>query len=143
VNQKKTFKKYFLLKKLKNMASGPVGRVTRSRSLWKFVSVDPEIYPLMGVLAATFGFSGYMLGHKASVRNPEDSIKLAKDKTFPWHADRNEQNDGDYKYKYHKSGDPEKEVLKAPAADIAHTALVDLPKEAAQKVGEKFGEATS
>ncbi|RGB41963.1 hypothetical protein C1646_684546 [Rhizophagus diaphanus] len=124
------------------MASGPVGRVTRSRSFWRFVSVDPEIYPLMGVLAATCGFSGYMLGHKATIRNPEDSVKLAKDQTFPWHADKNEQG-GDYKYKYHKAGDTEKEPIKAPAADIAHTALVDLPKEAAQKVGEKFGESKS
>lgn len=120
------------------MASGPVGKVARSRSLWKFVSVDPEIYPLMGVVAATCGFSGYMLGHKATITNPEDSVKLAKDQTFPWHADGNEQN-RDYKYKYHKSGNPEEEVIKAPAADIAHTALVDLPKDAAKKVSEKFG----
>ncbi|GBC07203.1 hypothetical protein RclHR1_07300005 [Rhizophagus clarus] len=121
------------------MASG----VARSRSLWRFISVDPEIYPLMGVVAATFGFSGYMLGHKASVRSPEDSVRLAKDKAFPWHADGDGEQNGDYKYKYHRSGNPEKEVIKAPAADIAHTALVDLPKDAAQKVGEKFGESKS
>ena len=124
------------------MASG----IARSRSLWRFISVDPEIYPLMGVLSATFCFAGYMLGRKAANHSPENTINLTKDKPFPWHANggegvsSGEQND--YKYKYHKFDNPE-EIVKAPAADIAHTAIVDLPKDAAQKIEEKFGESKS
>ncbi|CAI2183695.1 6208_t:CDS:1 [Funneliformis geosporum] len=133
------------------MASGPVGGgIARSRSLWRFLSIDPEIYPLLGVLATTFGIAGYMVGRKAANTNQESNVKLATHEPFPWHAGTSNQgrgdstggsNDGgqDYKYKFHKFGDPNQEAIKAPSADTSHIVQVKLPKDDSRKVEEKFG----
>src|SRR6185369_15662072 len=55
------------------MASGPLGGGPRVRSLWRFLAIDPEIYPLLGVVMATFGAAGYMLGKNAATVNSENS----------------------------------------------------------------------
>ncbi|RIA80399.1 hypothetical protein C1645_838786 [Glomus cerebriforme] len=124
------------------MASGPVGGgIARSRSVWRFLSVDPEVYPLLGVLGTICGAGGYMLGRKAVIPSAEHNIKLATHQSFPWH--NTEENDGeDYKYKYHKDGNPN-EIVKSPSADITHIAKVDLPKDASRKIQEKYGEGKS
>jgi len=136
------------------MASGPVGGgIARSRSIWRFLSIDPEIYPLMGILATTFGVAGYMMGRKGANVNQEKNVKLANE-PFPWHAGTSNQGSGDsteegegsksrgqdalYKYKYHKFGDPTQEAIKAPSADISHTVQVNVPKDVGQKIKEKF-----
>ncbi|CAG8434185.1 8471_t:CDS:1 [Funneliformis mosseae] len=124
------------------MASGPVGGgIARSRSVWRFLSIDPEIYPLLGVLATTFGIAGYMMGRKAANTNEEKNVKLAKHEPFPWHAGTSGgSNDGgqDYKYKFHKYGDLNQDPIKAPSADTSHIVQVKLPKDDAQKVEEKL-----
>src|SRR4030081_236056 len=110
------------------MASGPVGGgikgFARTRSMWRFLSVDPEIYPLVGVVAGIFGGAGYMIGRKGAVPNSENNIKLSKDGAFPWHGVNNEEH-GDYKYKFHNPNNPD-EVVKAPRADITHQIQVDV-----------------
>jgi hypothetical protein len=121
------------------MSSGPVGGgIARTRSIWRFLSVDPEIYPLIGVLAGTFGVAGYMMGRKGSVPNSENNIKLSKNETFPWHSSNSEGQGVDYKYKFHDLSKPD-EVLKAPSAVATHTVQVDVPKDVAQQIDEKFG----
>ena len=122
------------------MASGPVGGgIARSRSsLWRFLSVDPEIYPLVGVLAGIFGAAGYMMGRKGTVPNSEHDIKLARNQTYPWHtSNQGHDQDPDYKYRFHKRDNPE-EIVKAPSAVVSHTVQVDVPKDIAQQVKEKF-----
>jgi hypothetical protein len=77
------------------------------------------------------------LGRKATVPLPENSVKLAEQETFPWHA--NNAKNANYKYKFHV-GNPA-EVSEAPTADTSHG--VNVSKDVAQKVVEKFGENTS
>ena len=115
------------------MSSG----IIRSRSVLRYLAVDPEIYPLVGILAGVAGAAGYMLGRKGTAPNPEDSVKLSKVEAYPWHSTNQEDHKSEYKYKFHKHDNPE-EIVKAPSAVASHTVQVDVPKDVAQKVEEKF-----
>src|SRR5581483_7852244 len=102
------------------MVSGSVGGgIIRNRSVWRFLSVDPEIYPLIGVLAGIAGAGGYMLGRKGTVPSSEHNVKLSKDGAHPWHPSNQEDQDSEYKYKFHKHDNPD-EIVKAPSAVTSH-----------------------
>ncbi|CAG8592660.1 22464_t:CDS:2 [Cetraspora pellucida] len=118
------------------MASGPVGGgFARNRSLLRFLSVDPEIYPLIGVLATITGIAGYMAGRKATSVNNENNV-LKATHAYPWQhqhdGEGNEKND--YKYRYHQHGDPSQPAFEAPSAVTEHRIKVTAPKEVFKKI---------
>ncbi|CAG8787413.1 18007_t:CDS:2, partial [Racocetra fulgida] len=112
------------------MASGPVGGgFARSRSLLRFISVDPEIYPLIGVLTAITGIAGYTAGHKATTNDENNVLKPAN--AYPW---QHQHGSANYKYRYHQHGDPSEPVFEAPNAIIEHRIKVTAPKEVFEKI---------
>ncbi|KAG9284987.1 hypothetical protein G9A89_009797 [Geosiphon pyriformis] len=128
---------------------GPVGATPKSRNLMRFLAVDPEIYPLMGVLLTIFTAVGYMAGRKVTSVKSESGVRLANHRPYPWHPlDEDEQRDGssskngtqekgregggsnrDFKYRFYKYGDPNDEVLEAPSAINKHKINVKMPKD--------------
>ncbi|RIB07089.1 hypothetical protein C2G38_2252851 [Gigaspora rosea] len=117
------------------MASGPVGGgFARSRSLLRFLSVDPEIYPLVGVLGIITGVAGYTATHKSSTVNYENNV-LKATHAYPWHHEHAEsEKDANYKYRYHQHGDPSKPILEAPSAVAEHRIKLKAPKELFEKI---------
>nr|CAG8533879.1 8275_t:CDS:1 [Entrophospora candida]CAG8550510.1 6107_t:CDS:1 [Entrophospora candida] len=126
------------------MASGPIGSgIAKSRQpLRKLLTIDPENAGLLGILAGVVGIAGYTLGRKATNTPNNKNVHLAKDQPFPWHdKDKdNESNDKNYKYRFHKSADPEQEILEAPNAMTTTKVQVKMPNEMAEKISPKFFE---
>lgn len=130
------------------MSSGPVGGgFLRTQRLWRFFSVDPEIYPLIGILSVTFAIAGYMTGRKATNINEEDNV-LKASRAYPWQHIDSEGRPGDgrnhegkeYKYRYHGYGDPSQPTYPAPSAVNEHRIRLKLPKGDAEKLAEKLPE---
>ncbi|KAG2181591.1 hypothetical protein INT44_008406 [Umbelopsis vinacea] len=96
-----------------------------SKNLFKFLSVDSELFPLLGIYGVTFGMAGYMLGQKARHIHPENNVRMASKETYPWHSS---DESSDFKYKFHRYGDPNGPLLTAPSAMVEHTVQVHAPK---------------
>ncbi|CAG8490309.1 5114_t:CDS:1 [Diversispora eburnea] len=123
------------------MASGPVGGgFIRHRRLWRFFSVDPEIYPLIGLLSVMFASAGYMMGRKAT--NNEENNILKASQAYPWQHINEEGRPGDgrnhegkdYKYRYHANSDPSQPTYTAPSAVNEHRIRLRLSKDVAEKL---------
>ncbi|CAG8597354.1 8877_t:CDS:2 [Ambispora leptoticha] len=95
----------------------PVGVTPKTRSMMRFLSIDPEIFPLMGVLLTIFTGVGYMLGRKATNVNSEG-----------------EGETSDFKYRFHKNADLNEQILEAPSAVAEHKIRVNLPKETKERL---------
>ncbi|CAG8603898.1 21085_t:CDS:2 [Dentiscutata erythropus] len=119
------------------MASGPVGGgFARSRSLLRFLSIDPEIYPLVGVLGAITAFAGYTASHKVYTVDPDRNV-LKASHAYPWqhqHSDSENGKNANYKYRYHQHGDPSQPAFEAPSAITEHKIKIKAPKELFEKI---------
>jgi hypothetical protein len=101
-----------------------------SKNIFKFLSVDSELFPLLGIYVVTFGVAGYMLGQKAHDIHPENNVRMAATESHPWQS-----NDptSTFIYKYHRYGDPNGQTLLAPSAVVEHTVQVHAPKSSIPK----------
>ncbi|CAG8623759.1 9953_t:CDS:1 [Paraglomus occultum] len=121
------------------MASGPVGGGPRMRSIWRFLAVDPEIYPLLGVLMATFGAAGYMLGKNAATVRNDDAKRLMSERPIPFRVDARSNipgvsPSGNFRYSYHRSREDNAAQVPPPSAVTEHEVKVNVPEEVAEKV---------
>lgn len=98
-----------------------------SKNIFKFLSVDSELFPLLGIYGVTFGMAGYMLGQKANDIHPENNVRMAATESHPWQTNDPTSN---FKYKYHRYGDPSGQMLMAPSAIVEHLVEVHAPKTA-------------
>lgn len=101
-----------------------------SKNLFKFLSVDSELFPLLGIYGVTFGVAGYMLGQKAHDIHPEKNVRMAAKDSHPWQSD---DPNATFKYKFHKFGDPNGQTLLAPSAMTEHTVQVHASKDSIPK----------
>ncbi|KAG0184055.1 hypothetical protein DFQ28_000216, partial [Apophysomyces sp. BC1034] len=86
------------------------------RTLFQFLSIDSEIFPLIATVSVGFGAAGYLAGHKVGTVDSEKWVRLAPN-AYPWSS---EDANAAYKYKFYKYGDPGAETLTAPGAMVEH-----------------------
>ncbi|KAF7728386.1 hypothetical protein EC973_006194 [Apophysomyces ossiformis] len=96
------------------------------RSLYQFLAIDPEIFPLIATVSVIFGAAGFVAGQKTTTVDSSKWVRLTPN-GYPWSSD--EDTGAIYKYKFYKYGDPGAETLAAPGAMVEHLVRVHAPKD--------------
>lgn len=76
------------------------------RTLFKFLKVDPETFPLMGFLSMTTFGLGYWSAQKLNWINDDENVRIAEE---PWAKDT--PPNAAYKYKYYEHGNPKGKLM--------------------------------
>ncbi|CAG8623569.1 3567_t:CDS:1 [Acaulospora colombiana] len=126
------------------MSFGSVsGGVSRNQTIMRYLSVDPETYPLLGMLAVIFGAAGYMMGRKFSSPNDKNMDNLLKTpRAYPWQrvtnttspVVRNESKGEEYKYRYQRFLDHNDGTLSSPSVISEYKIRGRFSKEVLDKL---------
>ncbi|KAI8381408.1 uncharacterized protein BYT42DRAFT_566414 [Radiomyces spectabilis] len=80
----------------------------RSRTFMQFLSIDSEIFPLLAVVATTFGVAGYVAG--AKVDSHFSKLVHLTPSGHPW-SNEAEATQPEYKYKFYRHADPAQQSM--------------------------------
>ncbi|CAG8784635.1 18496_t:CDS:1, partial [Acaulospora morrowiae] len=118
------------------MVGGSVsGGVSRNQSILRYLAVDPETYPLMGVLAVIFGVAGYTMGRKFTRVDKDKDVDanavnvLKTPRTYYWH-----RSTGYGKPSNMNDKDSRESSLNSPAPPSEYKIRVNLPNDLAEKL---------